>query len=386
MANIFFEDANGKLIHGDVREGLKLVEDYSIDMIVTSPPYWALRDYHTSEWSGGSTDCDHVKDYSRTKVMGNPEFNKNRPSREATKMPGYYFSGVCEKCGATQVDGQLGQEPTFQEYITNLADIFDLTWDKLKEGGSLWVNLGDTFYGSNKGSGGKTEKQITNSGSYFNKGNKETNIENAKEFKNKELPRKSLCLIPSRFAIEMQSRGWILRNNIIWHKPNKFPESAKDRFTHDYEHLFWFVKESKGYYFEQQLEPAKESSKKRYKTGWNGAVDTGVAWSGNSTYLGSEKAMAQIEKGRNMRSVWSIITESKKGLGHFATYPRRLIESPIRSTCPVGGVVLDPFFGAGTTGIVAEKQDKNWIGIELNLDYCEKAVNRLIGERNDNGI
>lgn len=329
MASVFHEDENGTLICGDVFDSLKLI-DFKVDMCITSPPYWALRNYH--------------------------------------------------------VEGQLGQEGSFKEYINKLCDVFDMVKEVLKDDGTLWVNLGDTYYGSNKGSGGKSDKQDSNKGSRFkyNKNNLGSVLENSSDFKKlKELPAKSLCLIPSRFAIEMQNRGWILRNDIIWMKPNKFPESAKDRFTLDYEHLFMFSKQGK-YFFKQQKEPAKESSIKRMEYGWNGAVDEGVAWSGNKNYLGTERGKKSIKLGRNKRSVWAINTESKKGLNHFATYPEALIDIPIKAGCKSGGVVLDVFMGSGTTAVVAEKQAKKWIGIELNPEYCSTAIKRITKARDGN--
>ena len=324
---IYYKDKHGILFNGD---SLKIISEFpeaKIDMCITSPPYWALRNYHS--------------------------------------------------------EGQLGQEPFFKEYVLKLCTYFDEVHRVLKDNGSLYVNLGDTFYGSTKGAGGKTEKQLTNPGSYYNKGNKEARIENFSTFTNKELPNKSLCLIPSRFAIEMQERGWTLRGDIIWHKPNKFPESVKDRFTLDYEHVFFFTKISKGYYFNQQFEPTmQESSKKKLQSSWDGMGEKEVAWDTMRTYMGGEKAKELADKGvRNKRSVWSINTHGVRGMNHFAKYPEELIESPIKASCPEGGVVLDIFMGSGTTAIVAEKQNKKWIGIELNEEYCKIAVERILSER-----
>lgn len=410
--NEFYKDNFGVLYNGDSKDILQKLPKQSVYSCITSPPYWALRDYHTSRWSGGDESCDHVKDKTKTKVFGNPEFNKNRPSREATKLPGYYFDDICEKCGAVKIDKQLGQEPTFTEYIEKLCSYFDLVWNILLPEGTLWVNLGDTYYGGAKGQGSTSPKQSTNKGSIYR-------LTNTKKFSNGELPDKSLCLIPPRFAIAMQERGWVLRNDIIWHKPNKFPESVKDRFTHDYEHLFMFSKpndislwansktldvvyekpdlfgkegvdfrinekgkkisywKSREYYFRQQLEPVKESSIKRVQTGWHGKIDAGVSWTGNSNYLGSDKAKEQILLGRNVRSVWSINTESERGGTHFAKFPKELIRTPILASCPEGGVVLDPFFGSGTVAVVCEQLGRKWVGIELSSDYCEQSIAKI---------
>jgi len=257
---------------------------------------------------------------------------------------------------------------------------------------------------------------------------------------------KSLVQIPSRFAIEMTNRGWILRNELIWHKPSCMPASVTDRFTVDFEKLFFFTKNKK-YYFKQQFEPITESSRKRAEYGWDGTHAPGRS-------CNPEKGVKMGErwanpKGRNKRTVWSINTASFKG-AHFAVYPPELIESPIDAGCPlyvctkcekprevileslpnpkgisgragkpmvskdgvvdnndgtrlesghnptqftnskfvgytdcgcgedfVPGVVLDPFFGSGTTAEVAMKQDKNWVGIELNDDYTKISDKRL---------
>ena len=179
------EKFTNKIIHGDSLEVLQTLPGESIDCVVTSPPYWALRDYG--------------------------------------------------------VPGQLGLESTFNEYISKLCDIFDEVKRVLKKEGTCWVNIGDTYVGSGFGAGGKHHFLSDQA------------LKNPTKFAG--LPNKSLCQIPSRFAIEMCNRGWILRNEIIWHKPNCMPQSVKDRFTVDFEKIFFFVK-SKKYYFETQYEPA----------------------------------------------------------------------------------------------------------------------------------
>jgi len=213
--------------------------------------------------------------------------------------------GFCKKCKAWK--GQLGLEPNFDLYIKHLCDIFEEVKRTLKKEGGCWVNLGDTYSGSSV---------ITSYRSTY--------------------PKKSLIMIPFRFAIEMVNRGWILRNVIIWHKPNAMPCSVKDRFTVDFEYFFFFVKNKK-YYFKQQ----KELSSKR-----------------------------------NKRCVWPINTKPFKG-DHSAVYPPELIETPIKSSCPQKGIILDPFMGSGTTALEALKQDKKFIGIELNEKYIKIAEERI---------
>lgn len=318
---LYHLDEYGQLYCGDSKKLLEnetLFPDESVDMVITSPPYWALRDYHA--------------------------------------------------------DGQLGQEPLFKDYVCNLVSYFDEIYRILSSDGTLWVNLGDTYYGSGKGAGGSgaaSRKQVTNKGSYYlsNKGNKESDLENARDFKQHELPDRNLCQIPARFAIEMQNRGWILRNDIIWHKPNQMPTSAKNRFSMDYEHLFFFTKTSKNYYFTQQLEPAIYAGDNR-----GDRPD-------NRDKEGLGRTHGITKQFKNKRSVWSINTQPVKGSSHFAKYPEKLIESPILAGSPERGVILDPFFGSGTTGIVAERLNRRWIGLELNPDYCGQSIARVKAKR-----
>ena len=193
--------------------------------------------------------------------------------------------------------------------------------------------------------------------------------------RNKDAPykAKSLCLIPQRFTIEMVNRGWILRNTIIWHKKNCMPSSVKDRFTVDFEYIFLFSKKQK-YYFEQQTEPISLSSKKRASYGWNGNEVEGIGRNQPQSIetMGDRWCPSQ----RNKRTVWTINPKGFKE-AHFAVYPEKLCETPIKAGCPKDGIVLDPFFGSGTTGVVALKQSKNFIGIELNPEYIKIANKRL---------
>jgi len=293
-----------KIYQGDSLEVLRTFEDGGIDMCMTSPPYWGLRNYN--------------------------------------------------------IEGQLGLEKTFEEYITKLCDIFDEVKRVLKDTGSCWVNLGDTYNNSSWGKPDKFDKKI------YNLNRMECGRGGMRGY-----PDKCLCQIPQRFSIEMTNRGWILRNVIIWHKPNCMPSSVKDRFTIDFEYLFFFAK-SRKYYFETQLEPLAKSSLidprlDRGREEHIGKSAKGI-YSTNATVINSE--------GRNKRCVWRITTKPFSE-SHFATYPEALCETPIRAGCPEGGIVLDMFFGAGTTGLVALKQNKKFIGIELNPEYIDIAKKRL---------
>lgn len=290
------------IIQGDALEMLKTLPDESIDCAITSPPYWALRDY-----------------------------------------------GVA---------GQLGMEETFTEYINKLCNMFDEVKRVLKKNGTCWVNIGDTYGGSGD-KGNFTDPK-------YSKG-RNGQVKSL----NKSAVAKSLCQIPSRFAIEMCNRGWILRNEIIWHKPNVMPSSATDRFTVDFEKVFFFTK-SKDYYFEQQLEKSLwAETDNRFVTG---PTSGGKATTGH--YSINRGGAYRKDGMRNKRAVWKITTKGFKD-AHFATFPEALVEPMIRAGSARGGVVMDIFMGAGTTALVALKLDRQYLGIELNPEYIKIAEDRL---------
>lgn len=297
-----------KIILGDCLEVMQGMDDESVDCVITSPPYWGLRDYDT--------------------------------------------------------EGQLGLETDFNEYIDKLCAIFDEVKRILKLTGSCWVNIGDSYNANYRGGdfGSASAKQRSNKGT-------------VKFMKRTGFSDKCLVQIPSRFAIAMTYRGWILRNEIIWHKPNAMPASIKDRFTVDYEKVFFFTK-SKKYYFEQQLEPLAMSTAvdRRTLSGNFTEKRPGRGFTGLASRGGG--MLRPNQNGRNKRSVWSISTKPLKD-SHFATFPKALVEPMVKAGCPEGGIVLDPFFGAGTTGVVAKKLNRAYIGIEINPDYIKIAEQRL---------
>jgi site-specific DNA-methyltransferase (adenine-specific) len=301
------------ILNGEALETLKTLESESIDCVITSPPYWQLRDYG--------------------------------------------------------VENQLGLEATFQEYIEKLVKIFDEVYRVLKKDGTCWVNLGDTYSGSGGGdkSGGKERFNDYT----FKNGTTKT-----------ILPNKSLCNIPSRFAIAMQDKGWILRNEIIWQKPNAMPSSVKDRFTIDYEKIFFFVKSQK-YYFNQPKEPMI-TNQTLSKSGRKDSRETSTLPSnkkqdnvGRNDYTGFNDRYTPPENMmRNKRTVWTINTEASS-IEHFAMFPNELVETMIEAGCKSNGIVLDPFIGSGTTAIVAKSLNRNYIGIEINKEYAKVAEDRL---------
>lgn len=365
-----------KIYNGDALNILKSMPSESIDVCITSPPYWGLRDYG--------------------------------------------------------VKNQLGNEDTFQEYLDKLKLIFRELKRVIKPKGSCWVNIGDV-YSQNNSTG---------------------------------IKRQSLLGLPDRFKLDMINEGWLCRNEIIWHKPNAMPSSAKTRFNTDYEKMFFFTKDDL-YYFETQYEHAKTKQSKGSNKKLNSkyidedqekSVRQGMSKSRGSkiievrtklptqdefvrflrnrltlkkiinevsdikkttiehwfrkdekgfsypsvedwnkikyllddyskefelmdykmTYIDYETddINKNIHKGRLKRCVWSINTKPFKG-GHFAPFPEKLVETPIKACCPPGGIVLDIFMGSGTVGVVAKKLNVNYIGIELNEDYITIANNRI---------
>lgn len=320
------------IIHNmDIRDGLLLLDDKSIDMSITSPPYWGLRDYGedtVSIWDGDSI-CEHEWDeyirdsnkYDRKPTTGTSGKQAIKDSTNYSFIPDR-TQGICHKCGAWR--GQLGLEPTPDLYIKHLCDIYDGIKRVLKDTGTAWVNLGDTY------------SQSGGAGSQYDKFMSKNRLDGFKKYdghKVEDLPPKCLCMIPFRFALEMVNRGWILRNTIIWHRPNAMPSSVKDRFTVDFEYLFFFSKKPK-YYFEQQFEPLASTTIERVKHKFNPSKSSGFAGLSNiqQTSYGEKIKRGEV-RGRNMRTTWSIPTKNFKG-AHFATFPSTLIETPIKSGCP----------------------------------------------------
>jgi DNA modification methylase len=276
-----------EIICGDTLPALKTIPDESVDCVVTSPPYWALRDYG--------------------------------------------------------VKGQLGLEPSFHEYIEKLCDIFDEVRRVLKTEGTCWVNVGDTYYTK---SGSNFKQSPAMSSAYAMR----AGLRRANELRGRGLlPEKCLVQIPSRFAIEMTNRGWILRNEIIWWKPNCIPTSVKDRFTSDFEKLFFFVK-SRRYWFEPQYEPYADASEMRYRQALRArrsyATESPYRLNTPYRYKSGQGAVqsrgsgpdhlvvgGDNPRGRNKRTVWRIPTRPFRG-AHFAVFPPELIATPIRAGCP----------------------------------------------------
>jgi DNA modification methylase len=339
---------------------------------VTSPPYWGLRDYGTANWTGGDESCEHIKDPSKTKKFGNDEFNKNRPSREATKLPGYYFKDFCELCGATFEDNQIGLEQSPDDFIEQLCIVFDEVWRVLKDDGTIWVNLGDS-YSAMRDSKASPDSLRTGDGTRVSSAANR----NPENLRKAGLKHKDLVGIPWRFAFAMQARGWYLRSDIIWHKPNPMPESVTDRPTKSHEYIFLMTKSPRYYYDHEAIkEDAIWAEEKR--AGQGRLHYDGKRQGEKGT--GQENFVSIVDK-KNKRSVWQVNVKGYKE-AHFATYPTELIEPCILAGSQEGDTVLDPFSGSGTTGEVALKHGRHYIGLELNPDYAaisEKRITEAVG-------
>jgi DNA modification methylase len=356
---------SAKILIGDNRQTLASLPEQSIQTVITSPPYWGLRDYGTANWTGGDESCEHIKDPSKTKKFGNDEFNKNRPSREATKLPGYYYKDLCENCGAIFEDNQIGLEQSPDDFIEQLCIVFDEVWRVLKDDGTIWVNLGDSYAGNNSRASNNGRAGFGNEreGVFLKTGD--------------GLKHKDLVGIPWRFAFAMQARGWYLRSDIIWHKPNPMPESVTDRPTKSHEYIFLMTKSPRYYYDHEAIkEDAIWAEEKR--AGQGRIHYEGKRQGEKGT--GQENFVSIVDK-KNKRSVWQVNVKGYKE-AHFATYPTELIEPCVLAGSKEGDIVLDPFSGSGTTGEVALKHNRNYIGLELNPEYAkisEKRISDAIG-------
>jgi len=440
--NIVYQEPNATIYCGHALTELKSLPAESVDCVMTSPPYWGLRTYKTEPIIWGDNHCEHdfQLDGSRTRIhkgwsTGTRTVSEGSPSSNYDHFGKAEQGQFCLKCNAWR--GELGLEPTIELYIEHLILIFNEVKRVLKKTGTCWVNLDDSYAGGKGQSGcGDAEYQENRTDATLNKPYHQMGGHGLIRPADGKIgvPAKSLCLIPQRFAIAMVEQGWILRNDIVWEKPNPMPESVKDRFTGSWEHLFFFVK-SKRYFFEQQFEPITEATITRNLYPHSGGGEYAISRVRGPGEFGNKL------QGRNKRDVWEFPTISCPFPGvHFATFPEKLCETPILAGCPgqickkcgkarekiyknekiirprpnpftqptddrspspndfggtasefVGytdcgcnagfesGVVLDPFMGSGTTLAVAKRLGRKGIGIDISPDYCKLAVKRIQG-------
>jgi DNA modification methylase len=315
-----------KIINKDCINGLKEIPEKTIQTCVTSPPYFGLRDYG--------------------------------------------------------VNGQLGLENTPEEYVQKMVQLFREVHRVLKDDGTLWLNLGDSYFSSTKGSGG-SNPDTSPKQRYKGKENAQGGY--SIKLSPGELPikPKDLIGIPWRVAFALQADGWYLRQDIIWHKPNPMPESITDRCTKSHEYIFLLSK-SPNYYFDNESikEPLSESSMSRLKQ--NIELQNGSdRANGQQKKNGNLKAVGDIQSGkRNKRSVWTVATKPYKE-AHFAVFPDTLITPCILAGSKEGDIVLDPFMGSGTTAEVALRLGRQYLGFEINPEYVELAEKRLSAHQNN---
>ena len=298
-----------KIIQGDCIEGMRTLPDQSVNCCVTSPPYFGLRDY------------------------------------------GH--------------EGQIGLEETPDQFVAKLVEVFREVKRVLKDDGTCWINLGDSYASNSKGSGGQSKKQDSNAGSRYE----------SKKF-NHGVKEKDLIGIPWMVAFALRSDGWYLRQDIIWHKPNPMPESVTDRCTKSHEYIFLLSKSQKYYYDNEAIkQELADPQRTNFQSGSRANGDNKDRNDNDLAFRSKES----IYLNANKRSVWTVTTKPYSE-AHFATYPPDLIVDCIKAGCPENGIVLDPFMGAGTTAMVARKLNRNYVGCELNPEYIKIAQNRIHAE------
>jgi DNA modification methylase len=265
-----------------------------------------------------------------------------------------------------KTDGQIGLENTIDTYISKLVEVFRNVRRVLKDTGTFWLVIGDNYAG-----GGRDAKHRRRQAT--NRGTKDM----PKSTIPKGINRKETCGIPWRVAFALQADGWWLRQDIIWHKPNPMTESVADRCTRAHEYIFLMVKQA-DYYFNSEAikEKAKPEHFKRYKTALWGPGTKEALGSGRRDRKANTGGVKPLYYMANKRSVWTVTTSNLK-VKHFAIFPPALIKPMIMSGCPVGGIVLDPFMGTGTTAYVAQNALRKWIGIEINEASCTIAKERV---------
>lgn len=452
-----------RILLGDVLERLRELPDESVHCVVTSPPYWGLRDYGTGAWSEGRFPCDHVRTVVRTGA-GMEELGKQYSGggKKAAFLKEIKYSDECPMCGAVRVDHQIGLEKTPEEYISKMVEVFREVRRVLRSDGTCWVNMGDSYAnfgtGGNGATGGRDKSTLTTQMPPVGTTPTKKNMPEG-------MKPKDLCGMPWMLAFALRSDGWWLRQDIIWAKPNPMPESVTDRCTKAHEYLFLLSKSAK-YYFDQDairtpyseetkalsFETMEFSRRDEYKNpSHHGSSFTKGKTAATKPTVGQGER-ADNPLGANKRSVWNIATEAFPE-AHFATFPTKLVEPCILAgtsekgccskcgapwervmedydtgktqkmadgwdtgegghgtvhregrqagqagqavigrrtlawsfTCKcdaevVPCTVMDIFNGSGTTGVVALRYGRNYIGIELNPEYAAMADRRIGGD------
>jgi DNA modification methylase len=356
------------LVCGDAR--YIPIRSESVQCVVTSPPYWGLRDYGTARWEGGTADCNHT---GIRRNHGEEKQGTNGGSARDGQV-----SRDCRLCGARRIDTQIGLESTPEAYVAEMVAVFREVWRVLRKDGTVFLNLGDSYAGSWSGN-----SMRPNGGSQRPGGPGFQPLDERVPARSGIVPAglkpKDLVGIPWRVAFALQADGWYLRSDIIWSKPNPMPESVTDRPTKAHEYVFLLTKSEKYFYDGDAIrEPHKVSLD---VCSWDdrkaaGATSGNVAFGQRVVHGNDVSHDLGNLAGRNRRSVWEVATEPYAG-AHFATFPRKLIEPMILAGSRLGDIVLDPFCGSGTTQLVARELGR--IGIGLDLKYQDLAAERISG-------
>jgi DNA modification methylase len=424
-----------RILQGDCRAVLATLPAESAHCVVTSPPYWGLRDYGIPPtiWDGDPA-CEHEWGDETTirksggkgssGLMNDGRSESGRTTADHANAVSHIDASqgaFCRRCNAWR--GAFGLEPTIDLYVEHAVEVFRAVRRVLRKDGTLWLNLGDSY--AAQGGPGWQGKNGQRADRRFTLVRDTVPMREASRSGAKGLKPKDLCGIPWRVAFALQADGWWLRQDIIWSKPNPMPESVTDRCTKAHEYLFLLSKSASYFYDAEAIKeqaiaenehdltgpgmfapgqtPQRGNRKIKMPDGW----DTGPGGhgsyhrqgrekgrtSGNKThksvseYEASESEEHRTKAGllkisetayaaRNKRSVWTVATSPFPD-AHFATFPPALIEPCILAGCPKGGTVLDPFFGAGTTGLVCDRLGRDCIGIELNENYAAMAERRI---------
>ena len=364
----YFTDEQATLYLGDALTVLQSLPDASINCCVTSPPYFGLRSYLPD----GVVLRDDLTDDERAYVLGELD-------RMGDRMTAVIFSKsqIPEHLHRYFRPAEIGAEKSPAEYVAALVAVMAEVRRVLADDGTLWLSLGDSYSGGGGGGGGK---HATIGGFTSNRNSRD-------HYERVGLGPKNLLGIPWRVAFALQDDGWILRNDIIWAKPNGMPESVTDRLSTKHEHLFLLTK-SRRYWFD--LDPIREqvttvrpdallwSRDEQGVPGQKPQHRPGRAGGSNLKVTGHRHA-AQNDRGRNPGDVWTIPTQPFTE-AHFAAFPVEIPRRAIAAGCKPGGVVLDPFSGSGTTGLAAAELGRRYIGIDLNRDYLELSLRTRLSQ------
>jgi DNA modification methylase len=395
----FWRTDNATLYTGDAVETLRALPGSSVDAVVSSPPYYGLRDYGTGAWIGGDPNCAH------SVGRGN---SSPQPRNPAVTYPASvaHRGGdprACRRCGAVRHDRQYGLEATPEDYVDTLREAFAEVWRVLRPTGTVWLNLGDSYSAEPPGRSQHAMRSSTLQGRVA-AATLRASVRAAGVDRTRAMPRKNLLGMPWRVAMALQADGWILRNAVVWAKRNPMPESVKDRLSTTHEFVFLLVKQPR-YFFDLDairvplVRPEALSEGLVIggsNKGQHGGLDATARRRGSSVYgakytddrafatgrhgiavrPGGRRHDSAHPRGKNPGDVWHLSTRPLRE-AHFAAFP---IDIPLRciaAGCPEDGLVLDPFSGAATAGLAALQLGRRYLGIELNASYNALAKARL---------